>query len=61
MNELPDKHALDSDMSEAGINRRLRKLSQLYQLGLSLRKARGNPSPRLIARESRPGEEGNRG
>ena len=40
MHDFEDKHQRESDMSEAAINRRMRKLGQLYQLAQSLRRAR---------------------
>jgi hypothetical protein len=36
----PEKHQLDHDMSEAGINRRMRKLSKLYQFWQSVERSR---------------------
>ena len=38
MDDFP-KHRLDPDMSEPALNRRLKRLEDLYQLALSLRKA----------------------
>lgn len=35
-----DKHALDVDMSERGISRRLSRLANLYDLAASLHKAK---------------------
>ena len=37
---MPDKHQVDRDMSEAAINRRMRKLSELYQLWRSVERSR---------------------
>ena len=48
----------DVDMSPDAIDRRLRNVSQLYKLGMAIRKARGDrvdPSeelPKLIAEQS---------
>lgn len=49
----PAKHEQDSDLSENGINRRMRKLSQLYRLGRSLRQAALSGAVRSM-REERP-------
>ena len=40
MHDIEDKHRRESDMREAAINRRMRKLGQLYELAQSLRRAR---------------------
>ena len=56
MAEIP-KHVVDSDMSEPAINRRLKRLGDLYRLAASLKKAvPGGPpvnaSPTPVVRES---------
>ena len=56
MAEIP-KHVVDSDMSETAINRRLKRLGDLYRLAASLKKAvPGGPpvtaSPAPVVRES---------
>ncbi len=55
MNEI-QKHALDSDMSEPALNRRMQRLGELHRLALSLKKAvpvqSGLASPLPLVRES---------
>ena len=50
------KHVVDPDMSEAAINRRLKRLGDLYRLAASLKKAVPVPpiqaSPPPVVRES---------
>jgi hypothetical protein len=47
---MSEKHQRDRDMSEAGINRRMRKLSELYQLWRSVN-ASCRERPRQVFRE----------
>ena len=46
------KHALDSDMSEAGLNRRMKRLGNLRRLAQSLKTATPVPTPPSAVRES---------
>lgn len=53
MNEIK-KHALDSDMSEAGLNRRMKRLGNLHRLAQSLKTLRLSQCLRLLSANPRP-------
>lgn len=44
----PEKHLCDRDMSEEGINRRMRKLSELYQFWRSVNLSRRAEPQRTV-------------
>ena len=48
---MPDKHPVDRDMSEAAINRRMQKLSELYQFWRSVERARSGQAEPAVREE----------
>jgi len=53
----PEKHMRDGNLSEAALNRRLRRLGDLYDLGLSLRRAKQAQGKGMVRESRRQWEE----